>query len=111
MVVMNDAPQLKGKYYFQNGLDVEDEVVNFVLFLLGGIKVPLGTREIDDIIYTGIDNGMEKVLKVMVRHHKYGRMFVERGRMMSVGGWPWNCWSKDKQDRMVAILVGDDPRD
>lgn len=105
VVVMNDAPQLRGRYYFQNGLDVEDEVVNFVLFLLGGIAVPIGDREVDDIIYACINNGMEKVLKAMVEHHKYGMKFVERGRMMSVRGWPWKCWPKDKRNRMAAILL------
>ncbi|MCQ2391546.1 MAG: hypothetical protein MJ240_08975 [Kiritimatiellae bacterium] len=109
VIVMNDAPQLRGKYYFQNGLDVEDEVVNFILFLLGGISVPIGDREIDDMIYACIDNGMEKVLAALVAHHKYGTRFVERSRMMPVGGWPWECWPKDKQVRMAAILTGNGP--
>lgn len=104
VVVMNDAPQLRGKYYAQNGLDIEGEVVNFVLFLIGGVGVPVGDSDVDEMIRACIDNGFEKVLAALVNHHKFGQKFIERGKVFPRDNWPWECWPKDKRDRMSKIL-------
>lgn len=66
-------------------------MVNFVLFLLGGIGVPVGEPEVDEMIRACVDNGMEKVLGALVCHHKYGRLFLERGGAITAEGWPWDA--------------------
>lgn len=107
VVVMNDAPQLRGREFARNGLDIEDEICDFVLFILGGLAMPLHEREVDEMIYTCVDNGFEKVLAAMVGHHKYGDLFKARGSLQTIGGWPWCCWPQVKQDRMAKILKGE----
>lgn len=106
VIVMNDAPQLRGREFARNGWDIEDEICDFVLFLLGGLAMPLHEREVDEMIYTCVDNGFEKVLAAVVGHHKYGDLFQGRGRLQTIGSWPWCCWPKVKQDRMATILKG-----
>jgi ankyrin repeat protein len=106
VIALNDAPQLLGRHFVEKGWDIEDEMSDFLLYLMGGMKVPIGEREVDEIIRACVYNGFEKVLSVMVAHHKYGCLFRSRGRLQQIGSWPWECWPMEKQLRMMSILKG-----
>lgn len=108
VIALNDAPQLLGKRFKEKGCDIEDEMSDFLLYLMGGMKVPIGEREADEIIRACVDNGFEKVLSVMVAHHKYGGLFRARGCLHKIGSWPWECWPMEKQLRMMSILRGEE---
>jgi hypothetical protein len=108
VIALNDAPQLLGKRFKDKGWDIEDEMSDFLLYLMGGMKVPIGESEADEIIRACVDNGFEKVLSVMVAHHKYGCLFSARGCLQKIGSWPWECWPMEKQLRMMSILRGEE---
>lgn len=106
VIVMEDAPQLRGKYYADNGLDIEDEIINFVMFLLVGMKMPLTDEVVDDMLFACVDNGYEKVLAALLNHHKLGEFFQMRGRRMDQRHFPWDCWPLEKRRRMAVIIAG-----
>ena len=105
VIVMDDAPQLKGKHFAKNGWDIEEEIVNFVMFLLMGMSMPLGSTEIADILYACVKNGYEKLLAALLHHHKYGPAFVLHAKDLNTDAWPWDCWPEEKRRSLREIIA------
>ena len=104
-VTLYDAPQVRGNWFRKNGWQVEQGVLDFILFLLVGMKFPLSEHDIDDILTACVYNGYEEVLKVLLEHHVLGALFRSRGSIMKRDTFSWTCWKREKRRRMAKLLA------
>ena len=104
-VTLYDAPQVRGNWFRKNGWQIEQGVVDFILFLLVGMKFPLSEHDADDILAACVYNGYEEVLKVLLEHHALGALFRARGGLMKRDTFPWTCWRRGKRRRMAKLLA------
>ena len=106
-VTLYDAPQVRGNWFRKNGWQIEQGVVDFILFLLVGMKFPLSEHDVDDILTACVYNGYEEVLKMLLEHHILGALFRSRGSHMKSDTFPWTCWKSGKRRRMAKLLAGE----
>ena len=106
-VTLYDAPQVRGNWFRKNGWQIEQGVVDFILFLLVGMKFPLSEHDVDDILTACVYNGYEEVLKMLLEHHTLGALFRSRGSHMKSDTFPWTCWKRGKRRRMTKLLAGE----
>ena len=104
-VTLYDAPQVRGNWFRKNGWQIEQGVLDFILFLLVGMKFPLSEHDVDDILTACVYNGYEEVLKVLLEHHTLGALFRSRGSIMKRDIYPWTCWKREKHRRMAKLLA------
>ena len=90
---------------WETGWKIEFGVLDFILFLLVGMKVPLTDSDADDILSACVYNGYEEVLKVLLEHHTLGALFRSRGCLMKSDIYPWTCWKREKRRRMAKLLA------
>ena len=105
-VTLYDAPQVRGNWFRKNGWQIEQGIVDFMLFVLVGMKFPLSEHDADDILEACVYNGYEEVLKVLLEHHALGALFRARGGLMKRDTFPWACWGRGKRRRMAKLLAG-----
>lgn len=112
VVVLDDAPQLCGKRFADNGWNLEDAVTDFLLFLLVGMKTPVDGEQAERILRACVDNGYADTMRVLVRHHSLGPAFKSAASSMDVNAYPWDCWPEGKRKEMAAALFEHDfPRE
>ncbi len=104
VVVLDDAPQLCGKRFADNGWPLEDAVTDFLLFLLVGMKTPVDEEQAERILRACVDNGYADTMRVLVRHHSLGPAFKSAASSMDVNAYPWDCWPEEKRKEMATAL-------
>lgn len=104
-ITLYDAPQVCGNRFRETGWKIELGVLDFILFLLVGMKVPLTDSDADDILSACVYNGYEEVIKVLLEHHTLGALFRSRGGLMKHDAFPWTCWRRGKRRRMAKLLA------
>lgn len=75
VIVLEDAPQLCGKRFAENGWNIDESITDYLLFLLVGMKVQTTQKTRSRIVEICIDNGCEKTLQVLRTHHILGSQF------------------------------------
>lgn len=104
VVALQDAPQLCGKRFADHGWPLEDELRDFLFFLLVGLKAPLDLPEAAKILRAAVDNGHETVLRGLVSHHSLGPLFRQAAATLDTTGFPWTCWPAEKQTALRQAL-------
>ena len=80
IIVLQDVPLFCSKKFVPFGwCDLEDSIIDYLLFLLVGMKVPTTPGILSQIVDVCTDYEYEKTIQVLRTHHVLGRQFGTAG--------------------------------
>ncbi len=81
VIVLQDVPLFCKKKFVPFGwYDLEDSIIDFLLFLLVGMKVPTNQEICRQIMDACAENEYDDTLQVLTTHHTLGRQFSAIGK-------------------------------